>query len=185
VPAPGTNQEKSTVRPQPTPFLQRDDVASFTATLLMMQAMAVGTCVKFRRYDGREQRVHLNQPQTDRLIEGLESYYRHGCHTNFTYYLHYHPEEAQALPPSHPYHTIVNMQPKFRDGEAGRITRQTDVLHSSLSDKGEFLVYDVDLANGERAEFRLHECVAHNMLSFMMNMMFNGARLTGEVQGRA
>ncbi|TXC85479.1 hypothetical protein [Paraburkholderia azotifigens] len=57
------------------------------------------------------------------------------------------------------------------------------MLHSSLSDKGEFLVYDVDLASGERAEFRLHECVAHNMLSFMMNMMINGARLTGEVQG--
>jgi hypothetical protein len=94
-------EQKSTVRPQPTPFLQRDDVASFTATLLMMQAMAVGTCVKFRRYGGREQLVHLNQPQTDQLIEGLESYYRHGRHTNFTYHLHYHPEEAQALPASH------------------------------------------------------------------------------------
>lgn len=170
---------------QAKPLLQPGDIASFNVTIVTSKGRPVGTCIKFRRFGGSDQMVHLRPEEGGRLMAALEEYYLNGRHKNLMYHFHHHPEIAGALPDSHPYNTLLSMKPPLEPGEAGALTKQTDVVESTFADRGEFLMYRVRFTSGERAEFPLHECVAHNLCSFIAKMVDDAGQLFGDSRGSA
>jgi hypothetical protein len=59
---------------QPEPLLQPGDIASFNATIVTSKGRPVGTCIKFRRFVGSDQMVHLRPAEGGRLMAALEEY---------------------------------------------------------------------------------------------------------------
>lgn len=165
--------------------LRPDDIASFNATIVTARGIPVGTCLKLRRLDGRDHVLHLRPEQAGRLFKALEEYMEHGNHQGLMLAFHNDPALVEKLAPTHPYNTLLTMSPAFNEGEAGDLRRATDVAESQFAARGAFVTYQAGFSSGDRAEFRLHECVAFNLWGFINKMVSDAGVLYGQAGGNA
>lgn len=170
------------INPNP---LGPDDVASFNAGIVTSNGQPRGTCVKLRRLDGRDHLLHLRPEQGGRLVKALQEYIEHGKHQGLMLALYEDPGLVEKLPATHPYNTLVSMQPKMSHDEAGHLQESTDVVESTFSARGSFVTYQVKFRSGEEAEYRLHECVAFNMWGFISKMVADAETLFHGAAGSA
>lgn len=158
-------------------------VASFTAGIISVSGAPVGICIKFSYFDQTQGLTHWPLSQFALLCEALGQYVDTGNHDQFMFKTNADPALVHALPPRHPYHTLLNEVPPLTSEEIGSPTANTQVVSCLFSDHGPTFAIELTGRDGSAKKVFMHEYTAFSLYGYLQEYIKAFDELSGPAVG--
>lgn len=113
----------------------------------------------------------------------LLQYIETGRHGQFMYRAKEDPAMVLALPPRHPYHTLLDEKPDLTTFEAGDSSKSTRVASCSFADQGPTFVVRPVFADAQATEIYMHEYTAFSLWGYLVEYIEVFDKMSGPTEG--